>query len=1300
MMLLGQDSLSEFRLRRINDELRAVAPTPGLRVRRARWVYLVEPEADAAPDSRRLAAVVEAEAQTFTDPATDPRLQAGGRVRFAWILPRLGTRSPWSSKATDLLRAAGFSIARIERGQLFELEGEVPSPRSLSARLLHDPMTQSLLGDWRAVEQVFHAGQPALLKTIAIADDPMASLGAANEQLGLALSQAEIAYLAERYGALGRDPTDAELMMFAQANSEHCRHKVFNAAWTIDGEDQPQSLFAMIRHTHAMTPAHTLSAYHDNAAVIEGSEALTLCADPFTGSWGTQSTRMDFAIKVETHNHPTAIAPFAGAATGAGGEIRDEGATGRGGKPKAGLTGFTTSYLRIPGLVHPWESPRALSPRLASAFEIMRDGPIGAAAFNNEFGRPAICGYFRAFEAAGADSGDTRGYDKPIMLAGGIGNIRREHVEKNRLRAGDAIIVLGGPAMLIGLGGGAASSLAGGNAASDIDFASVQRDNPEMQRRCQEVIDACTALRSANPIASIHDVGAGGLSNAIPEILNDSGLGGHIELRRIASDDPALSPMQLWCNEAQERYVLGMAPEDVDRFRAICERERCPFSLVGHATDDGLLRVSDALLGAPAVSMPMDLLFGSTPKMRREAGRVPAVGDTRGEALRACDFPTVLLRVLRHPTVAHKGFLIHIGDRTVGGLIARDQLVGRWQVPVADHALTLLDFEGYAGEAMAIGERTPVALTDAPASARLAVSEAITNLLGAPIETLSHIKLSANWMAAVGHAGEDSKLFDAVRAIALELCPALGLSIPVGKDSMSMSTRFTDAAGSEHRCVAPVSLVVSAFAQVSDVRLALTPELALDCGDTCLLWIDLGAGRRRLGHSIAAEAMQLDGGAVADLDNPERLRGLFEATRELKRDGLVLALHDVSDGGAAIAAIEMAFAARAGLAVEIGAERRGDPVGTLFAEEPGVLLQVRVDDLAAVGVTLDARGLEGLHCVLAHVRPDDRIRFTRGGELLGDFDRTDLLAAWQENSHAMQHLRDDPVCAAEERASLLDATDPGLGAVLGFDPGEDIAAPHVLRGARPRVAVLREQGVNGQVEMAAAFLRAGFAAEDVHMSDLASGRQTLSGFAGLAACGGFSWGDVLGAGRGWATAIREQPRIAAQFAAFFNDPGTFALGVCNGCQMFAELGSLIPGTAHWPRFLRNRSEQFEARLSLLEVIESPSILLSGMAGSRLPIAVAHGEGRAEFRSAESAALARTCLRYVDGCGAATETYPANPNGSPLGATGFCNDDGRVTILMPHPERVFRSVQMSWRPREWGEDSPWLRIFRNARAWVD
>ncbi len=1296
IFLQGADALSGFRMNRINAELERSGAG---RLLRARWLYFVEWVEGCAPDSAELATLLQAEPDAIDSPHEASLSDASaGRTRL-WVVPRLGTRSPWSSKATELLAACGMEGVRVERGQSLLIEGEAPDANTVGGRILHDPMIQELLRDSGQLGGVFRAGDPRPLVTIELGDDALAQLTAANHKLGLALSEGEIAYLARRFADLGRDPTDAELMMFAQANSEHCRHKVFNADWTIDGVEQPHSLFAMIKATHQATPQHTLSAYHDNAAVIEGGRGFPVSADPLTRVYAHVDTALDFAIKVETHNHPTAIAPHPGAATGAGGEIRDEGATGRGGKPKAGLTGFSTSHLRLPGLERVWEASRPLSPRLASALEIMRDGPIGAAAYNNEFGRPSILGYFRTFEACGDAPGVTRGYDKPIMLAGGVGSVRREHVEKRSLKPGDAIIVLGGPAMLIGLGGGAASSVTGGETRSALDFASVQRDNPEMQRRCQEVIDRCIALGSDNPIASIHDVGAGGLSNAIPEILHDSNRGGRIALRSVPSDDSSLSPMQIWCNEAQERYVLGVRPGDVDRLLELCARERCPVAVVGHASEEEQLVVDDALLGSTAIAMPMDLLFGNAPKMQRETHAPSRRRAEPDEALRQLPVADVLMRVLRHPAVAHKGFLITIGDRSVGGLVARDPLVGPWQVPVSDHALTLRDFAGYAGEAMALGERTPVALDDAPAAARLAVGEAITNLLGAPIDSLEEIKLSANWMAAVAHPGEDLKLFEAVRAVGLEFCPALGVSIPVGKDSMSMATRFESAQGETLQCIAPVSLVVSAFARVRDVRAALTPVLDLEAGATHLLWVDLSAGRSRLGRSIAAQVMVLEGGACADVDDVNSLRALFHAVRELREGGLLLAVHDVSDGGVLVSALEMAFAARAGLCVRLDEVQSKDPVGTLFGEEPGVLLQIRDSDSDAVRVTLGGHGLVEATRVFAKVETGDRIRIDGFAATLAEFPRGELMAAWQETSHAMQRLRDDPACADEERRNILDSCDPGLRAVLGFDPADDIAAPFIARGAKPRVAILREQGVNGQIEMAAAFAYAGFEAHDVHMSDLAAGRVQLRDFTGVVACGGFSWGDVLGAGRGWATAIRGQPRVSAQFREFLADPQRFALGVCNGCQMFAELRDLVPGASHWPRFLRNRSEQFEARLSLLEVTESPSVLLQGMAGSQLPVVVSHGEGRAEFDSAEHASLARTCARFVDAHGRPTERYPANPNGSPLGATAFCNDDGRVTILMPHPERVFRTVQMSWHPREWGEDSPWMRLFRNARAWV-
>ena len=1283
ILLDGQPALSAFRLDRLNARLDAVAPQA--RVVSARWLYFIEAQPPAALDRARLAQILEASAGPAADFGADE----------LWVVPRLGTISPWSSKATEILRGCGLAVARVERGLRLALDG-LDAVEARALRELHDPMTQSVLHDAAAAEGLFLHGTPLPLGRVVLGDAAVAALEEANRALGLALSADEIEYLAQRYAALGRDPSDAELMMFAQANSEHCRHKVFNASWRIDGVAQERSLFAMIKHTHAVTPAHTLTAYSDNAAVVEGGTGARFAPDPLTHAWRTIHESIDYAIKVETHNHPTAIAPFPGASTGAGGEIRDEGATGRGGKPKAGLTGFTVSHLRIPGLPRPWEAPRALPSRMASAFEIMRDGPIGAAAFNNEFGRPALAGYFRSFELPGAEAGLVRGYDKPIMLAGGLANLRREHVRKLALAPGDAVVVLGGPAMLIGLGGGAASSVAGGESSEALDFASVQRDNPEMQRRCQEVIEACRALGERNPIVSIHDVGAGGLSNAIPELLDDSGVGGELELRRIPCDDPRLSPMQIWCNESQERYVLGIARERVAEFEALAARERCPCAVVGHATAERCLRVSDARLGGHAVDLPLDLIFGKAPRMQRDAAR-RASGLAAPLRLPAAGIGDDLLRVLRHPSVGSKAWLVTIGDRTVGGLCARDPMVGPWQVPVADCAVTLLDFDGHAGEAMALGERTPLALIDPAAAARMAVGEALTNLAAAPVDSLAEVKLSANWMAAVAHPGEDAALYDAVRAIGLELCPALGVSIPVGKDSLSMQAQWR-AGGQEHKVVSPVSPVVTAFARIGDARRALTPLLRFDQGPSELLLVDLGGGRNRLGGSVLAHTHGQLGDSAPDADDAGRLKAFFDAIQVLNLRGLLLAYHDRSDGGAIVTLLEMAFAGHCGLDLLLDGWAR-DTRAALFAEELGAVIQVRDADVPLVREILAGHGLGPLVHAVGRPLEGETVRLRQEGRLLGTFSRAELVAAWHETSHAMQRLRDDPTCADEERAALVAGDEPGLAPQLGFDPDDDVAAPYVATGARPRVAVLREQGVNGQVEMAAAFTRAGFDADDVHMSDLIEGRARLDAYAGFVACGGFSYGDVLGAGRGWATSIRYRAALAGQFERFLADRSRFALGVCNGCQMLAALKDLIPGAQAWPRFLRNRSEQFEARLARVEVMPSPSLFLRGMEGSRIPVAVAHGEGRAEFASAQERAAALGCMRYVDGRGAPAERYPANPNGSPGGITGLTNADGRVTILMPHPERVFRGVQLSWRPPQWGEDSPWLRMFRNARAWL-
>ncbi|WP_337244039.1 phosphoribosylformylglycinamidine synthase [Luteimonas sp. gir] len=1322
IVLEGQQALSPFRRERLEARLQAVSPA--LRVADAWHVYFVEAEPGRTPDDATLRRLLEVDAGP--GPASAP--DTVSRI----VSPRLGTMSPWASKAGELLRGAGLPIHRVERGLRIDLLGWSDSAveRAAVDKLLHDPMTESLLDDVDAAQALFAVPQRGVLERI-----PLDALEAANARLGLALADDEIAYLRERFGVLGRAPSDVELMMFAQANSEHCRHKIFNATWTIDGEAQPQSLFRMIRHTHAQTPEHTLSAYSDNAAVVEGYPARRFRPDPVSFEYRSEPLLDSaFCIKVETHNHPTAISPFAGAATGAGGEIRDEGATGRGGKPKAGLTGFTVSHLRIPTLPQPWEGVRALNPRMAPALEIMLDGPLGGAAFNNEFGRPNLLGYFRSFELAEGDDGLQRGYDKPIMLAGGLGAIDRTMVEKKRLSPGDAVVVLGGPAMLIGLGGGAASSVASGESAEDLDFASVQRDNPEMERRCQEVIDRCVALGERNPILWFHDVGAGGLSNAIPELLHDSGVGGIIDLDRVPSDDPSLSPMQLWCNESQERYVLGIPQDRVDEFTAICARERCPFAVVGVATAEEHLTVGYGVLpqslpphagegarraeggetasGGNAsqhpIDLPMDVLFGKAPKMHRDSARLaphrwPAV-DTR-----SIDLHEAGLRVLAHPTVAAKQFLVTIGDRSVGGLTARDQMVGPWQLPVADCAITLSDFDGFTGEAMAIGERTPLALIDAAAAARMAVGEAITNLCAAPVETLHRVKLSANWMAAAGHPGEDARLFDAVRAVAMELCPALDLSIPVGKDSLSMQAQWQETAGASasssapsqsaddvtHKVVSPVSLIVSAFAPVPDVRTQLTPLLARAPGSE--LWlIGLGAGKQRLGGSVLAQCFDAFGGPCPDVDDPARLKAFFELICEAREAGLLLAYHDRSDGGAFAALCEMAFCSRQGLDIDLegwGEARQRDAVRTLFSEELGAVVQIASENRAEFADLVERHGL--IECAQRIARPTSSptIRVVDGEDALAEWKWEALFDAWWSVTHAMRALRDNPECADEERASARDFAAPGLRPVLTFDPA---SAPSIVTGARPRVAILREQGVNGQIEMAAAFDRAGFAAIDVHMSDLIEGRVDLATMQGLAACGGFSYGDVLGAGRGWATSVLERTQLRDAFAAFFERGDTFSLGVCNGCQMLSQLKAIIPGAAHWPRLLRNRSERFEGRVGLLEVVESPSLFLAGMTGSRIPVAISHGEGRVQFDDAQARSSARVALRYVEGDGTPAVRYPANPNGSQDAIAGLCSDDGRATILMPHPERTQRAVNFSWAPADWSDASPWMRMFHNAR----
>ena len=1269
----GRAALSAFRLSRLARRLGLA--DEGLQ---ATFVYFLDmPAADAA-QAAQLARILEARQVVLAD------LGSG-----LYVVPRLGTVSPWASKATDILRACGLPVARVERGVAYRFAAAPALDAATLRAALHDPMTQSVLDDPADAAGLFAPTPATALRHV-----PLADLDAANRELGLALSDEEVAYLRRRYGELGRDPSDAELVMFAQANSEHCRHKIFNARFSVDGEAMPRSLFGMIRHTEAVSPQLSLSAYKDNAAVVEGVSSTLFSAAPEDGVYRTRAARPGaFAIKVETHNHPTAISPFPGAATGAGGEIRDEGATGRGGKPKAGLSGFVVGHLRLPGLPRPWEADRPLNPRMASALEIMIDGPLGAAAFNNEFGRPALAGCFRSFEMESGQPGLRWGYDKPIMLAGGLGRIERDQVAKLGLSPGDAVVVLGGPAMLIGLGGGAASSLASGQSDSALDFASVQRDNAEMQRRCQEVIDRCWQLGERNPVLAIHDVGAGGLSNAIPELLHDAGRGGRIDLDAIPCADPGMSPMRIWCNEAQERYVLGIAAAALPQFEALCRRERCLYAVVGTVTEAEHLWVGrESAPAAPAVDLPLDLLFGSTPSLHRDTRRpAPMAADV---APTEFDLHDAGLRVLSHPSVAAKNFLVTIGDRTVGGLCAGDQMVGPWQLPLADCALTLADFDGVGGEAMALGERTPLALLDAAGSARMAVGEALTNLAAAPVASLREVKLSANWMAAAGHDGEDARLFDAVRAVGMELCPALGIGIPVGKDSLSMQAQW-QADGQAQKTVSPVSLMVTAFARVADVRQALTPALAREA-DSELWLIGLGAGKQRLGGSILAQCLGGFAGPAPDLDDPQRLVAFFELIQQARADGMLLAYHDRSDGGAFAALCEMAFAGHVGLDINLD-DWPGSATGCLFAEELGAVVQVAREHRVGFADLVEHHGL--IQCAQRIGRPvtAPRIRVEQGGRTLAQWRWQEAFDAWWSVSHAIARLRDNPECADSERDRKRDFDAPGLVAEPGFDIAEDIAAPYIARGHRPRVAILREQGVNGQVEMAAAFDRAGFEAVDVHMSDLASGRHDLAGFTGLAACGGFSFGDVLGAGRGWAVSILENAALRDAFAAFFARGDSFSLGVCNGCQMLARLKDLIPGAAHWPSFERNLSEQYEARLVQAEVPPSPSLFFAGMAGARLPLVVAHGEGRAQFATPDDARRALVALRYANADGGVATDYPCNPNGSPDGLAGVTSEDGRATILMPHPERVFRSVQFSWRPPEWGEDSPWMRLFRNARV---
>ncbi|WP_373092192.1 phosphoribosylformylglycinamidine synthase [Zhongshania sp.] len=1293
LIIPGAPALSDFRIAKLVASL--TGDIPSLRGLSTQYIHLVDTA--VALDSARTAVLSQL-------------LQYGPRAAFTerdglnfFVVPRPGTISPWSSKASDIARNCGLDmIARIERGVLYRVDLAAPleeGERSVLLAAIHDRMVETVLTSPEGAEVLFSRQTPKPMQAVDVLVGGRDALVAANSELGLALAVDEIDYLLESFLQLGRNPSDVELMMFAQANSEHCRHKIFNASWTIDGEAQSHSLFGMIKNTYQLGGKGVLSAYSDNAAVVKGHRAGRFYPEPGSAEYTYHDEDIHLLMKVETHNHPTAISPFSGAGTGSGGEIRDEGAVGRGSKPKVGLSGFSVSNLRVPGYEQPWEVDYGKPGRIVSALDIMLEGPIGGAAFNNEFGRPNLCGYFRSFEenAFGVNGEERRGYHKPIMIAGGYGNVKAEHVLKTEFPAGYKLIALGGPAMLIGLGGGAASSMSSGASTEDLDFASVQRQNPEMERRCQEVIDRCWAMGENNPIAFIHDVGAGGLSNAFPELVKDGGCGGDFELRKVPNDEPGMSPLEIWCNESQERYVMAIAPKDLAVFEEICARERAAYAVVGESTSDKRLRLGDTHFDNNPVDLPMSILFGKPPKMNREFNRQKLSLPSFEPA--AINVDEALDRLLALPTIASKSFLITIGDRSITGQVHRDQMVGPWQVPVADCAVTTVSYDSYAGEAMAMGERTPLALINGPASGRMAVAEAITNISATRIEKLSDIKLSANWMCAAGYGGEDEVLFDTVKAVGMEFCPALGITIPVGKDSMSMRTTWREDEA-DKAITAPMSLIITAFSPVSDVRKTVTPQLRTDLGDTALLLLDLGAGKQRLGGSCLAQVYQQIGDTAPDIDDPKLLSGFFNAVQQLLEHKKIIAYHDRSDGGTAITLLEMAFAGHCGLDIDLGSG--GTVHGALFAEEAGAVVQVRASDLSDVMAVFAEHGLDGLVQNIGSAVAGSDVQMRFAGSVVLHGQRLDFHRKWQELSYRMQALRDNSECAQQEFDGLVEA-DPGLSSKLSFDAQLDVAAPYIKTGVRPRIAILREQGVNGQMEMAAAFDRAGFSAIDVHMSDILSGRVSLADFRGLAACGGFSYGDVLGAGEGWAKTILFNARARDEFATYFQRSDTFALGVCNGCQMMSNLHSLIPGAEFWPRFVRNRSEQFEARVAQLEIPESPSILLAGMAGSHLPVAIAHGEGRAEFADATQLGnlqqSGKVALQFIDNHLAVTEQYPANPNGSPAGIAGASSADGRVTIMMPHPERVFRTVQNSWVADNSAEDSGWMRLFRNARVWV-
>ena len=1298
--LNGARALSDFRAARVLAALQRVSSN--IEAVSGRFVHFVHASRELTKaEEERLASLL-----TYGDAAEDVRADLAFMV-----VPRLGTISPWASKATDIVKNCGIEgVLRVERGTVYSLALKAPLTEEEAAQaagVLHDRMTESVVARDFPAENLFVELEGRPMATVALVEEGRPALERANVEMGLALSPDEIDYLTDAFTKIGRNPTDVELMMFAQANSEHCRHKIFNARWTVDGEEREETLFGMIRRTHKMAPQGTITAYADNAAIFEGAEVTRLYPRPGSGNeFGRVFERKDemthTVFKVETHNHPTAISPFPGASTGSGGEIRDEGATGRGARPKAGLCGFTTSNLNLPELPQGFENDSdtvtgektdakyGAPSRIATPLSIMTEGPLGGAAFNNEFGRPNILGYFRTFEA---NIGGTRyGYHKPIMLAGGIGNIRDDQTKKDVPPAGSLLIVLGGPGMRIGLGGGAASSMTTGSNSEALDFDSVQRGNPEMERRAQEVIDRCWSMGDENPIIAIHDVGAGGLSNAMPELADLSGKGATFDLSKVPVEESGMSPLEIWCNESQERYVIALDAAKIDIFRDFCERERCPFAVLGTITEEADLKLTRPE-ETPAVDMPMEVLLGKAPRMHRDVAHV----ETKLSAFKSegLDLAKAVTDVLRHPTVGSKSFLITIGDRSVGGLVSRDQMVGPWQVPVADCGVTTLGFETNRGEAMSMGERTPIAVIDAAAASRMAVGEALTNIAAADVK-LPEVKLSLNWMAACGAKGEDAKLFDAVKG-ASDFCVALGISVPVGKDSLSMRTAWEDN-GEKKSVTSPVSLIASAAAPVGDVTLTLTP--ALRKIPSVLVLADLGCGRARMGVSILAQVAQRFGDTAPDCEDPAMLARFMGALRTLVNEGAVVAYHDRADGGLAATASEMMFASRLGVKLDLTSlTKDADVFAALFNEELGGLMQVPAEKAARVAEVMREAGLASVCHFVGEVVDDDALTISANGAELARLDRADLQKAWTEVSWQIARGRDNPACADSEFARIERKEDTGLFAKTTFDVNEDVAAPMILTGVRPKIAILREQGVNSQTEMAAAFTRAGFDAYDVHMTDLLTGRADLAEFTGLACCGGFSYGDVLGAGGGWAKTILHNDRMVEMFRTFFNREDTFGLGICNGCQMMSHLRDLIPGASHWPEFVRNTSEQFEARLVNVEVLESPSIFFAGMAGSVMPVVNSHGEGRVQFLRPEDAALVKAAARFVDPCGNPTEVYPYNPNGSKGGLTSVTTEDGRFTIMMPHPERSHRAQQLSWHPAEWTDASGWMRMFRNARKWV-